>query len=433
MIHLGIPRQDYFLLLVDDQVQQVPEDESLKSPRNWFQIRITRQTWNGNNGESSKQTAIQLIEKVIAIIRTLNGRPDVLTIFTPTDSSASVTASRLFQLFPSFLPVVPISACAVFRPMDTCGANSLHAVVGLQYALTYCDNVFVRDMEQYMLLFSQWRSSPPTLDDLFASVGVDFVLYPLLQKQCLWDHCRVTKLIDIRSSLWHRIFAQGADIIRKDQPYDPARSLSNMIHSAHKHSSCYIDNVGLSYLQVYSAELCTYNLIQRALSADEKRCKSLPGMSKELESSEVQITPCDDSFLKVVGKQLASAAPNFKWPRLKCCELYNLHMKRDSIARVSGNSDALGALFIFDSPFAMGKLKSLQRKAESLVCTGHGAFLERLVSLDLLLVCIYLTFVLPCYIFSYGGAGCNTNMQSLQTELVLALASLEQFLVPVHK
>jgi hypothetical protein len=208
-----------------------PEEAKLRAESKLVRMSIPRQTWAGDSGNAStgdstgstgprpcsgsrtataaapaspEATGLRIVEALIEALGVLDGRADAVVLFTPADASSSAAASRVMQLVPDFLPHVPLSACAVFRPMDTSGPGCLHAAIGLQYALAYCSNVFVRDMEDCLRLMSQLSRAPPSLHTLCASVAVELVLLPLMQSSLLLAGTAGSRLMDMRCSLWHR-------------------------------------------------------------------------------------------------------------------------------------------------------------------------------------------------------------------------------------
>lgn len=375
---VGVCRQSYFLLLVDDSAASAPappregvpsrrrsagDASSTSQTLNLIRLCVPLQSWGGKGAEAD---ALRVIASLIDATNLLDGQINLVVIFTPADASASALASRVMQLAPDFFPHLPLSACAVFCPLDTAGVGCLHAALGLQYAFTYCTNVYIRDMEDYLRLFAQLVGSPPAITSLYASVAADLVLLPLLQTSALWSLTGSSKLMDLRSSLWHRLFAHGPTSVRRDCKHDPARAVPAMLHAL---SLATIPG-DTRTATIHTASLCQVQLDSR--TAVRRVSSQLQSLSfAENRVSRICLTPVADVLAKAIEKQLASGTPKCIWPTK-----INHFQPRDP-TRKSSDIETAEVILFFDSPFCRAKVKAVLHQSEVLLCSGGGAFLQR--------------------------------------------------------
>lgn len=229
-------------------------------------------------------------------------------------------------------------------------------------------------MSDYLRLFAQFCNTPPSIDDLCKSVAVDLMLLPLVYSSIAWTCNRANKLMDMRSSLWHKIFVKGSNSVRRDRPHDPARAVTTTLHVL---SLTAADNCGHRHARsagVRIANLCQFSIDTR----HNIRVSSRLGTGSSLQGQDVSnftmVVP-SDSFLLCVEKQLSSATLKFSWPgitRSQCCVLQN-----NDVDHATKSTSGLETMLLFDSPFAICKLRAILTQAEQLLCSSKGAFLQR--------------------------------------------------------
>lgn len=374
----SIHSSSYHFLYINDEGQMYPTASSSSATRCTEKfsttVYISRQTWSGEKAGASSATSLKILNALLEIIcGSVNGDIDVMLVFIPADASSSATTSKLAQLLPDFLPHVSVSACAVFRPLDTGGTGSMHCVLGMQYVLTYCRNVLVRDMSDYLRLFTQFCNAPPSISDLCKSVASDLVLIPLVHTSLLWSCLGAGKLVDYRSSIWHKEFADGANAVRQDRGHDPARAVTATLHALSLEAVERKLNTPNAGMKVKIAQLMQIKIEPRQGTGVTSKTSTKAAL-QERYPRRVSCVPVDAILMKTIAKQIPSATPHCTWPVI--CEIQYCGRSAGD-HRNSGVDGAVEAVLVFDSPFAAQKLRAVLRLAEVLLCVSKGAFLQR--------------------------------------------------------
>lgn len=371
----SVQRSSYYTVFVDDES---PASATVSCTAggapaihnfNCSRLQISRQKWAGSCSASSEATALKIVQLIDVTAGTLDGIISIMLLFTPTDSSSASLTARVAQLLPDFLPHISTSACAIFRPLDTSGAGSLHAAVALQYVLTYCGNVIVRDMEDYLKLFAQFCHTPPSFCDLCKSIAIDLLMVPLIDASFHWPSCRASKLTDMRTSLWHKVFAHGTNSARSNgREHNPSRSLTSMIHVL---SLTAAENYSVQEgktLRVKSVNVNQFHVEPNSMT--RVRLTSKPSC-QDRETPRLSFCDTEKNVLINVEKQLPSATPKCSWPSVDSIRYCGYSMLRPD------NNNMAEVIILFDSPFAACKLRAILEQAELLLFSSKGAFMAR--------------------------------------------------------